>query len=127
MRMTTALIPTLRDIPADAAIPSHQLLLKAGYILRTAAGLYNYLPLGHRVLAKVEAIVREEMDRFGGQEVLMPILQPAELWEESGRWEVYGEELMRIRDRHERQFCLGPTHEEVITDLVRGEVRSYRQ
>ena len=126
MRMTTALIPTLRDIPADAAIPSHQLLLKAGYILRTAAGLYNYLPLGHRVLAKVEAIVREEMDRFGGQEVLMPILQPAELWEESGRWEVYGEELMRIRDRHERQFCLGPTHEEVITDLVRQTIGSYK-
>ncbi|MFP5528106.1 proline--tRNA ligase [Peptococcus simiae] len=126
MRMTNALIPTLRDVPADAAVPSHQLLLKGGYILRTAAGLYNYLPLGHRVLAKVEAIVREEMDRFGGQEVLMPILQPAELWEESGRWEVYGEELMRIKDRHDRQFCLGPTHEEVITDLVRQTIGSYK-
>ena len=127
MRMKHALIPTLRDIPAEAVVPSHQYLLKAGYIQRTAAGVYSYLPLGLRVLAKVEAIVRREMDRFGGQEILMPIIQPAELWHESGRWDVYGDELFRVKDRHDRDFCLGPTHEEVVTDIVRQDLNSYKQ
>lgn len=127
MRMKYALIPTLREVPAEAIIPSHKLLLKAGFIRKTAAGMYNYLPLGKRVLDKIERIVREEMDRFNGQEILMPITQPAELWEESGRWDVYGDELMRLTDRHNRSFCLGPTHEEVVTDLVRNEVKSYKQ
>lgn len=126
MRMSMALIPTLREVPAEALIPSHQLLLKAGFIRKTAAGMYNYLPLGKRVLDKIERIVREEMDNYGGQEILMPITQPAELWEESGRWDVYGDELMRFTDRHNRSFCLGPTHEEVVTDLVRREVTSYK-
>lgn len=127
MRMKHALIPTLRDVPAEAVIPSHQLLLKAGYIQKMAAGLYTYLPLGKRVLAKVETIVREEMDAFNGQEILMPILQPAELWQESGRWGAYGDEMVRVTDRHNREFCLGPTHEEVITDVVRQTIRSYKQ
>ena len=126
MRMSMALIPTLREVPSEALIPSHQLLLKAGFIRKTAAGMYNYLPLGKRVLDKIERIVREEMDKYGGQEILMPITQPAELWEESGRWDVYGEELIRFTDRHNRSFCLGPTHEEVVTDLVRKEVTSYK-
>lgn len=126
MKMSQMLIPTLRDVPADAVIPSHQLLLKAGYIQRTAAGMYNYLPLGYRVLKKIRRIVEEEMDRAGGQEVLMPITQPAELWEESGRWDVYGDELIRFKDRHDRSFCLGPTHEEVITDMVRQTISSYK-
>ena len=126
MRMSRALIPTLREVPSEALIPSHQLLLKAGFIRKTAAGMYNYLPLGKRVLDKIERIVREEMDKYGGQEILMPITQPAELWEESGRWDVYGEELIRFTDRHNRSFCLGPTHEEVVTDLVRKEVTSYK-
>lgn len=124
--MSQMLIPTLRDIPAEAVIPSHQLLLKAGYIQKTAAGMYNYLPLGFRVLQKVSNIVREEMNNYGGQEVLMPITQPAELWIESGRWGAYGDELIRFTDRHNREFCLGPTHEEVITDLVRQSVSSYK-
>jgi prolyl-tRNA synthetase len=127
MRMKHALIPTLRDVPAEAVIPSHQLLLKAGYIQKMAAGLYTYLPLGKRVLANVEKIIREEMDAFDGQEILMPILQPAELWQESGRWGAYGAEMVRVTDRHEREFCLGPTHEEVITDVVRQTIRSYKQ
>lgn len=127
MRMSQALIPTLRDVPSEAVIPSHQLLLKAGFIHKTAAGMYNYLPLGIRVLKKVEAIVREEMDRFGGQELLMPITQPAELWKESGRWDAYGQEMWRVQDRHGRQFCLGPTHEEMITDIARQLLESYKQ
>lgn len=127
MRMTKALIPTLRDVPAEAEIISHQLLLRGGFIRKTAAGMYNYLPLAKRVLAKIENIIREEMDAAGGQEILMPITQPAELWEESGRWNAYGDEMFRVTDRHGRQFCLGPTHEEVVTDLVRNEVNSYRQ
>lgn len=126
MKMSQMLISTLRDVPADAVVPSHQLLLKAGYIQRTAAGMYNYLPLGYRVLKKIRSIVAEEMNRAGGQEILMPITQPAELWEESGRWDAYGDELMRFKDRHERSFCLGPTHEEVITDLVRQSISSYK-
>lgn len=126
MKMSQMLIPTLRDLPADAVIPSHQLLLKGGFIQKTAAGMYNYLPLGYRVLKKIRTIVEEEMDRAGGQEVLMPITQPAELWIESGRWEAYGDELIRFKDRHDRSFCLGPTHEEVITDMVRQAVSSYK-
>jgi len=127
MRMTNALIPTMREVPGEADIISHQLLLRAGFIRKTAAGMYNYLPLGKRVLAKIETIVREEMDKAGGQEILMPITQPAELWMESGRWNAYGAEMIRIKDRHGREFCLGPTHEEVVTDLVRSEISSYRQ
>ena len=127
MRLKHALIPTLRDVPAEAQIPSHQLLLKAGYIQKVAAGMYTYLPLGKRVLAKVEKIVREEMDAADGQEILMPITQPAELWEESGRWGAYGDEMFRVVDRHGREFCLGPTHEEVVTDICRQFIRSYKQ
>ena len=108
-------------------MPSHRILLRAGMIRKTAAGVYSFLPLGTRSLAKVERIVREEMDRIGSQEVLMPAIQPAELWLESGRWEAYGPELMRLKDRHGRDFCLGPTHEELITALVRHELRSYRE
>lgn len=127
MHTSQLLISTLRESPADAEVISHQLMLRAGMIRRLAAGLYIWLPLGLRVLRKVEAIVREEMDRAGAQEVLMPAVQPAELWQESGRWEQYGPELLRLTDRHQRPFCFGPTHEEVITDLVRREIRSYKQ
>ncbi|HHW40382.1 MAG TPA: proline--tRNA ligase [Syntrophomonadaceae bacterium] len=127
MRVTQALIPTLREVPAEADTISHQLLLRAGMLRRVAAGVYTLLPLGYRVVQKIERIVREEMNRAGGVEMLLPIIQPAELWYESGRWNVYGPELFRLKDRHDRDFCLGPTHEEVITDLVRQEVKSYRQ
>ena len=127
MRTTQMLMPTLREVPAEAEVVSHQLLLRAGFIRKLASGVYTYLPLAMRVLQKIERIVREEMNRQGGQELLMPIIQPAEIWLESGRWHVYGPELFRLKDRHDRDFCLGPTHEEVITLLVRGEVRSYKQ
>ncbi|MCQ6280165.1 proline--tRNA ligase [Bacillus sp. EB600] len=127
MRQTKTLIPTLRQIPADADTKSHQLLLKAGFIRQNASGVYSYMPLGKRVLQKVEAIVREEMDNAGAVELLMPALQAAELWQESGRWYTYGPELMRLKDRHEREFALGATHEEVITSLVRDEVKSYKR
>ncbi len=127
MRSSRFLIATLKETPADAEVISHKLMLRAGMIRKMASGLYNWLPLGLRVLRKVEKIVREEMDKSGAQEVLMPVVQPAELWEESGRWQQYGPELLRISDRHERPFCLGPTHEEVITDLIRNEVKSYKQ
>ncbi len=127
MRTSQLLIPTLKEVPADAEVISHQLMLRAGMIRKLAAGIYSWLPLGLRVLRKVEAIVREEMDRVGAQEVLMPAIQPAELWQESGRWGFYGSELLRIKDRHQRDFCFGPTHEEVITDLIRNEIRSYKQ
>ena len=127
MRATKFLISTLKETPSDAEVISHQLMLRAGLIRRLSSGLYTWLPLGLRVLHKVQEIVREEMNRAGGQEVLMPVTQPAELWEESGRWEQYGPELLRIKDRHDRDFCMGPTHEEVITDLVRNELSSYRQ
>lgn len=127
MRTSRLLIPTLREAPADAEIVSHRLMVRAGLVRQVAAGIYTWLPLGLRVLRKVEAIVREEMDRAGAQEVLMSGVQPAELWQESGRWEAYGPELLRFTDRHERRFCLGPTHEEIITDLIRGELRSYKQ
>ncbi len=127
MRASQFFLPTLKETPAEAELVSHQLLLRGGFIRRLSSGLYTWLPLGLRVLRRVEATVREEMDRTGAQEVLMPVVQPAELWQESGRWEQYGPELLRIRDRHQRDFCLGPTHEEVISDLARREIRSYRQ
>lgn len=127
MRASQVLIATLKETPSDAEVISHQLMLRAGLIRKLASGLYTWLPLGLKVLRKVEAIVREEMNQAGGQEVLMPVVQPADLWEESGRWEQYGGELLRINDRHQREFCLGPTHEEVITDLVRNEISSYKQ
>jgi len=127
MRTRQFLIATLKETPSDAEVISHQLMLRAGMIRKMASGLYNWLPTGLRVLRKVEAIVREEMNKSGAQEVLMPVVQPAELWQESGRWEKYGPELLRIADRHQRAFCLGPTHEEVITDLIRHEINSYRQ
>ncbi|MCZ6561974.1 MAG: proline--tRNA ligase, partial [Deltaproteobacteria bacterium] len=127
MHWSTTFIPTLKEDPADAEIVSHKLLVRAGMIRQVSRGIYNYLPLGLRVIRKVERIVREEMDRSGAQELLLPFASPAELWRESGRWEVYGKELVRFKDRHERDFCLAPTHEEVITDLVRRVVRSYRE
>jgi prolyl-tRNA synthetase len=127
MRTSNFLIATQKETPSDAEVVSHQLMLRAGLIRKLASGLYTWLPLGLRVLRRVEAIVRQEMDRSGGQEVSMPVVQPAELWQESGRWEQYGPELLRIKDRHDRDFCLGPTHEEVVTDLVKNEVRSYKQ
>ncbi|MBO8141019.1 MAG: proline--tRNA ligase [Firmicutes bacterium] len=127
MRMSQLLAPTLRETPGEAEIVSHQLMLRAGLLRKTAAGMYTYLPLGWRVLQKIMNIVREEMDNKGGQELLMPIVQPAELWRETGRWTEYGDEMFRLKDRHGREFCLGPTHEELITALVRAEVRSYRQ
>lgn len=127
MRASQYLIATQKEVPADAEVISHKLMLKAGMIRKLASGLYNWLPTGLRVLRKVETIIREEMDKSGAQEVLMPVVQPAELWEESGRWQQFGPELLRINDRHSRDFCLGPTHEEVITDLVRNEIKSYKQ
>ncbi len=127
MRASQFLIQTLKETPSDAEIASHRLMLRAGLVRKLASGLYNWLPLGLRVLRKVERIVREEMDAAGALELLMPVVQPAELWRESGRWEQYGPELLRFRDRHDREFCLGPTHEEIITDLARNELRSYKQ
>ncbi len=127
MRVTRMLIPTLREVPAEADAISHQLLLRAGMVRRVAAGVYSLLPLGNRVVKKIEKIVREEMERAGGTELLLPIIQPAEIWHESGRWNVYGPELFRLQDRHGRDFCLGPTHEELITTLFRQEIKSYRQ
>lgn len=127
MRSSRFLIATLKETPSDAEVISHQLMLRAGIIRKMASGLYNWLPMGLRVLRKVEKIVREEMNKSGAMEVLMPVVQPAELWEESGRWQQYGPELLRMTDRHDRPFCLGPTHEEVITDLIRNEIRSYKQ
>jgi prolyl-tRNA synthetase len=127
MRVSKFLLSTVRETPAEAETISHKLMLRAGMIRKLAAGVYTWLPLGLRTLRKVEAIVREEMNRAGAQEVLMPAVQPAELWQESGRWEKYGPELLRLKDRHQRDFCFGPTHEEVITDLIRREVKSYRQ
>jgi prolyl-tRNA synthetase len=127
MRLSQFPLSTLKETPADAEIVSHQLMLRAGMIRKQAAGVYSWLPLGLRVLRKVEAIVREEMDRAGALELLMPAVQPAELWQESGRWEQYGPELLRLSDRHQREFCFGPTHEEVITDIARRELRSYKQ
>ncbi len=127
MKTSQLLLATLREAPTDAEIVSHQLMFRAGMIRQLARGIYTWLPLGLRVLRKVENIVREEMDRAGAQELLMPALQPAELWQESGRWEQYGPLLLRINDRHDREYCYGPTHEEIITDLVRREIKSYKQ
>ena len=127
MRQSLLLLPTLKEDPADADVISHKLMLRAGMIRQLASGLYTWLPLGLRVLRKIEHIIREEMNRSGAQEVSMPVVQPAELWIETGRWQKMGDEMMRMHDRHERDFCLGPTHEEVITDLFRREVHSYRQ
>ena len=127
MRTSQFLLATVKETPADAEVVSHQLMLRAGMIRKLASGLYTWLPLGLKVLNKVSRIVREEMDRAGAMEVSMPVVQPAELWHESGRWQAMGPELLRFKDRHERDFCLGPTHEEVITDLVRGEYASYKQ
>ena len=127
MRASQFFFSTLKEAPAEAELPSHKLMMRAGMIRRVASGLYNWMPIGFRVLKKVEAIVREEMNRAGAIELIMPAVQPAELWQESGRWEFYGKELLRLKDRHERDFCVGPTHEEVITDIVRKEVRSYKQ
>ncbi|RAN23560.1 prolyl-tRNA synthetase [Geobacillus sp. A8] len=127
MRQSQAFIPTLREVPADAEVKSHQLLLRAGFIRQSASGVYTFLPLGQRVLQKVEAIIREEMNRIGAMELFMPALQPAELWQQSGRWYSYGPELMRLKDRHERDFALGPTHEEMITAIVRDEVKTYKR
>jgi prolyl-tRNA synthetase len=126
MKLSQLLVPTLKETPSEAEVLSHKLMLRAGLIRKLAAGIYTWLPLGLRVVRKIERIVREEMDRAGAQELLMPGVQPAELWQESGRWEHYGKELLRFKDRHEHEFCLAPTHEEVITDLVRREMRSYR-
>lgn len=127
MRMSQVVAPTLREDPSEAEVVSHKLMLRGGFIKKLAAGVYTFLPLGYRTLRNVIRIIREEMDRSGAQEVLMPTIIPAELWQESGRWPVYGKELFRIKDRHDREFCLGPTHEEVITDLVRNSIRSYKQ
>ena len=127
MRTSQYLISTLKETPSDATVISHQLMLRAGMIRKIASGLYTWLPMGLRVLRKVEAVVRDEMDKAGALEVLMPAIQPAELWQESGRWEQYGPELLRLKDRHDRDFCVGPTHEEVITDLARNEITSYKQ
>ena len=126
-RMSALYAPTLKEDPTDAEIASHKLLLRAGFIRKTAAGIYTFLPLGKRVLTKIENIVREEMDACGAQEIRMPMLQPEELWQESGRADAYGPERMRLNDRHDHEFCLGPTHEELITALVRAELRSYKQ
>ena len=127
MRATNLYAPTLRNTPAEAEIASHRLMYRAGLIRKSAGGMYTYLPLAWRTIRKIEQIIREEMDAAGGQEIMMPILQPSELWEKSGRWGAYGAEMIRVKDRHDREFCMGPTHEEMITALVRDELRSYKQ
>ncbi|MBR1885978.1 MAG: proline--tRNA ligase [Schwartzia sp.] len=127
MRTSQLYAPTLREVPAEAEVVSHKLMLRAGMIRKAAGGLYTYLPLAWRTIRKIEQIIREEMDAAGGQEIAMPIVQPSELWKETGRWEVYGDEMFRVNDRHGREFCLGPTHEEMVTSIVRDEVRSYKQ
>jgi prolyl-tRNA synthetase len=127
MRVSQLYAPTLREVPAEAVLESHKLMLRAGYIRKIAGGLYSYLPLAWKSIKKIEQIIREEMDRTGAQEIMMPIVQPSEIWKESGRWDVYGAEMFRLKDRHGREFCLGPTHEEMITTLVKNELHSYRQ
>ena len=127
MRLSAYPVTNLKEVPAEAEVISHQLMLRAGLIRRLAAGQYTWLPMGLKVLRKVENIIREEMDRAGALEVLMPTTQPAELWQESGRWGQFGPELLRFKDRHQREFVYGPTHEEVVTDLARRELRSYKQ
>ena len=126
MRYSEMFLPTVREVPSDAEIISHQLMIRAGMIRKLTSGIYTYLPLGYRVIRKLERIIRQEMNRAGAQEVFMPTVQPRELWEESGRWSLYGKELLRFKDRNDRECCLGPTHEEVITDLVRNEIKTYR-
>jgi len=127
MKYSEYFIPTLKEDPAEAEVVSHKLMIRAGMIRKLAAGIYNYLPLGLKFIRKIEQIVREEMNKAGAIELLMPAVLPAELWQESGRWDIYGKELLRIKDRHNREFCIGPTHEEIITDIVRKEIKSYRQ
>src|SRR5579864_6355610 len=127
MKLSAYPINTMKETPAEAEVLSHQLMLRAGLIRREAAGLYSWLPMGLKTLRKAETIIREEMDRAGALEVIMPVFQPGELWQESGRWTEYGPELLRLKDRHERDFVAGPTHEEVITDIVRRDIKSYRQ
>lgn len=127
MKMSEMFFTTLRETPSEAEIPSHQLMLRAGLMRKLASGIYNYLPLGKRVLKKIEEIVREEMDKTGAQEILASALLPAELWKETGRWDVFGPEMFKLKDRNEREFCLGPTHEEIFTDIVRNEIKSYKQ
>ncbi|HZK00006.1 MAG TPA: aminoacyl--tRNA ligase-related protein, partial [Tissierellaceae bacterium] len=127
MKMSKMYMPTLKENPSEAEIPSHQLLLRAGMIRQLVSGVYSYLPLGYRVIRKVEQIVREEMDNSGSQELLMSAIQPKELWEATGRWDDYGPEMWKLEDRNNRVFCLGPTHEEYFTDLIKGEINSYKQ
>ena len=127
MKVSQMYAPTLREVPAEAEIPSHQLLLRAGFIRKSTNGMYTYLPLAWRVIKKIENIIREELDEKGAQEIMMPIMQPAEIWQESGRWGVYGAEMVRLKDRHGHEYCLGPTHEELVTSMVRLDVKSYRQ
>ncbi|MBF1262860.1 MAG: proline--tRNA ligase, partial [Lautropia mirabilis] len=127
MKATALHLPTFKEAPADAEVVSHKLMTRAGMIRKLAGGIYTYMPLGLRVIRRIEAIIREEMDAAGAIELLMPVIQPAELWMESGRWEEYGPELLRIRDRHQRDFVIQPTSEEVVTDLARQDLRSYRQ
>ena len=127
MKSSDLLIPTIKEAPNDAQIISHQLMISAGLVSKLASGLYSYLPIGLRIIQKVEKIIREEMNKSLAQELLMPVAQPAELWQESGIWEEYGPELLRFKDRHERDFCLGPTHEEVITNIAKQYLRSYKQ
>ena len=126
MRLSKAFLRTYKEAPKEAEVISHQLMIRASIIRQLTRGIYSYLPIGYRVLRKIENIVREEMDRSGAQEVHMPVLQPATLWKESGRWSIFGPELMRLKDRNEREFALGPTHEEVITDIVRNSIDSYK-
>src|SRR5688500_7320258 len=127
MRVTQFFLSTLKEAPAEAEVVSHKLMLRAGLIRRLASGIYTWMPLGLRVLRRVEAVVREEMNASGAIELVMPVVQPAELWQESGRWNQFGPELLRFKDRHDRPYCYGPTHEEVITDVARRELRSYKQ
>ena len=127
MKFSRLFLKTLKETPNDAEVISHKLLIRAGMIKKLASGIYSYMPVGYRVLRKIEDIVREELGKAGAQEVLMPVLQPAELWEESGRWGRMGAEMMTMKDRHNRDFVLGPTHEEVITDIVRKEIKSYKE
>ena len=127
MKQSLLFVPTLKDAPKDAEVKSHKLMSRAGLIKQVAAGIYTYLPLGYKVIKKIEEIIRQELDAIGASELLMPALQPRDLWEESGRWDKYGPELMRLQDRKERDFCLGPTHEEIITQVVRDYVNSYKK
>ena len=127
MKQSLLFVPTLRDMPKEAEVVSHKILLRGGYVKQSAAGIYSYLPLGYKIIKKIENIIREELDKIGCSELLMPALQSKDLWVESGRWEAYGKELMRLKDRHERDFCLGPTHEEIVTSIVRDFINSYKK